>query len=114
MDEILCIFTLALGFSVNRAHAQVDSTEAGRFTISGYLDSYYLTAFNRPKSGNMLGVDQLAGRAFDRLPDQFALGLVRTKFAYSNRKSDVVIDLTFGPNAELGNFGNTAGVLNLY
>ncbi len=40
MDEILCIFTLALGFSVNRAQAQVDSTEAGRFTIPGYLDPY--------------------------------------------------------------------------
>jgi len=47
------------------------------------------------------------GRAFDRLNDQFALGLVQTKFAYSDKKSDLVIDLTFGPNAELGNFGNT-------
>jgi len=35
------------------------------------------------------------------------LGLVQTKFAYSDKKSDLVIDLTFGPNAELGNFGNT-------
>ena len=114
MNKILYISFLAIGLSSGRAYGQVDSTEAGRFTISGYLDSYYLTAFNRPKSGNLLGVDQLAGRAFDRLPDQFALGLVQTKFAYSNRKSDVVIDLTFGPNAEMGNFGNTAGALNLY
>ncbi|GAC1372317.1 MAG: hypothetical protein NVSMB30_12940 [Hymenobacter sp.] len=42
------------------------------------------------------------------------MGLVQTKFAYSNKKSDVVVDLTFGPNAELGNFGNTTGAFNLY
>ena len=54
----------------------------------------------------------MAGRAFDRLPDQFALGLVQTKFSYSNRKSDVVVDLSFGPNADLGNFGNTTGAFN--
>lgn len=96
------------------AVAQVDSTEAGHLSVSGYIDSYYLTAFNRPKSGNLLGVDQLAGRAFDRLPDQFALGLVQAKLQYSNRKSDLVIDLTFGPTAELGNFGNTTGAFNPY
>lgn len=47
--------------------AQTDSTDTGKLSISGYVDSYYLTAFNRPQSGNLLGVDQLAGRAFDRL-----------------------------------------------
>ncbi len=91
-------------------HAQ-DSTAAkkedGKLTISGYIDSYYLTALNRPKSGNLMGAG--AGRAFDRLTDQFALGLIQTKFAYSNSKSDMVVDLTFGPNAELGNFGNHLG-----
>ena len=97
-----------------------DSTadaDAGKFTISGYIDSYYLTAFNNPASGNLIGRGQYpeayrytrVGRAFDRLRDQFALGLVQTKFGYSNAKSDLVIDLTFGPNAELGNFGNTRG-----
>ena len=80
-------------------------------TISGYIDSYYLHAFNRPKSGNLMGTynqggSYYAGRAFDRLTDQFALGLVQTKFAYSDKHADMVIDLTFGPNAELGNFGN--------
>ena len=80
-------------------------------TISGYLDSYYLHAFNRPASGNLMGSGNtagpyFAGRAFDRLTDQFALGLVQTKFAYSDKHADMVIDLTFGPNAELGNFGN--------
>lgn len=78
--------------------------DEGKFTVSGYIDSYYLTAFNRPQSGQLTGA--YAGRAFDRLTDQFALGLAQTRFAYSNDKSEMVIDLTFGPNAELGNFGN--------
>jgi hypothetical protein len=112
MKRILC--TLGLASASLAAHAQVDSTDTGKITISGYIDSYYLTAFNRPKSGNLLGKDQLAGRAFDRVADQFALGLVQTKLMYSNRKSDLVVDLTFGPNAELGNFGNTTGAFNLY
>ena len=112
MKRILC--ALALASTSLLAQAQTDSTDTGKITISGYIDSYYLTAFNNPQSGNLLGKDQLAGRAFDRLTDQFALGLVQTKFAYSNRKSDLVVDLTFGPNAELANFGNTTGAFNLY
>lgn len=115
MKRILC--TLALASTSLLAQAQTDSTDTGKMTISGYIDSYYLTAFNNPQSGNLLGKDQEAGpvgRAFDRLTDQFALGLVQTKFAYSNKKSDLVVDLTFGPNADLANFGNTAGAFNLY
>jgi hypothetical protein len=88
--------------------------EKPKVTMSGYIDTYYLHAFNSPKSGNLMGAGQdaanglpfYAGRAFDRLNDQFALGLVQTKFSYSDKHSEMVIDLTFGPNAELGNFGN--------
>ena len=108
------LLSLLLTATGHLAFAQTDSTDAGKLSISGYLDSYYLTAFNRPESGNLLGVDQLAGRAFDRLTDQFALGLVQVKLGYASRKTDMVIDLTFGPNAEMGNFGNTAGALNSY
>ena len=108
------LYTLLLVSSSLAARAQTDSTDTGKLTFSGYIDSYYLTAFNNPRSGNLLGVNQLAGRAFDRVTDQFSLGLVQTKLMYSNRKSDLVVDLTFGPNAELGNFGNTTGALNLY
>jgi hypothetical protein len=111
------LFTLFLAAASLIAKAQTDSTDAGKFTISGYIDSYYLTAFNSPRSGNLMGFGQPdgapAGRAFDRLDKQFALGLVQTKFAYSNSKSEMVIDLTFGPNAQLGNFGNTTNA-NLY
>jgi Putative beta-barrel porin-2, OmpL-like. bbp2 len=86
--------------------------EKPKIVMSGYIDSYFIHAFNNPKSGTLMG-NPLAnggypvGRAFDRVADQFALGLVQTKFSYSDKKSDLVIDLTFGPNAELGNFGNT-------
>ena len=112
MKKILLL--LLLTYVGLLARGQTDSTDTGKLTIPGYLDSYYLTALNRPKSGNLLGVDQLAGLAFDRLTDQFALGLVQVKLGYSARKSDVVVDLTFGPNAELGNFGNTPGAFNSY
>src|SRR5260221_7958085 len=85
--------------------------EKPKVTLSGYIDSYILHAFNNPKSGTLMGNPSVyggapVGRAFDRLNDQFSIGLVQTKFMYSDKKSDLVIDLTFGPNAELGNFGN--------
>jgi hypothetical protein len=99
----ICTF-LFLGFA---AIAQTDSTDEGKLTLSGYIDSYYLTSMKGSPSGNLLGYS--SGRAFDRLTDQFALGLVQVKAMYSNKKSDMVIDLTFGPNAELGNFGNGLG-----
>ena len=119
MRKTLYLFALAaMASPFSSVYAQ-DSTaaatppaDAGKLTISGYLDSYYLTAFNRPQSGNLLGYAANSpaavgySRAFDRLTNQFAIGLVQTKFAYTNAKSEMVIDLTFGPNAELGNFGN--------
>ena len=93
--------------------------EKPKITMSGYIDSYILHAFNNPKSGTLMGNPAAnggfpVGRAFDRLNDQFSLGLVQTKFSYTDKKSDLVIDLTFGPNAELGNFGNTKGSTNLW
>ena len=125
---------LLLFFSLITLKAQTDSVAAtedkdeGKLTFGGYIDSYYLHAFNRPASGNLMGVAANglyannnpqgsgtaplggAGRAFDRLTDQFALGLVQFKAMYSNKKSDMVIDLTFGPNAELGQFGNQRAI----
>jgi len=105
----LTLLTLMIMVSlVWNAKAQ-DSTAAaaddGKLTLSGYLDTYYNHAFNNPKSGSLLGPGG-AGRAFDRTVDQFSLGLVQFKATYSSSKVDIVADLTFGPNAELGNFGN--------
>ena len=88
------ILMLLLTSPGSLALAQTDSTDTGKLSISGYLDSYYLMAFNWPKSGNLLGVDQPAGRAFDRLTDQFALGLRQVKVGFSSRKTDMVVDLT--------------------
>ncbi len=116
------IHLLALSFIAINTFAQdaaPAAEEKPKIVMSGYIDSYILTAFNSPQSKNLLGSPTLnggypAGRAFDRLDKQFALGLVQTKFSYSDKKSDVVVDLTFGPNAELGNFGNTTGTTNLW
>jgi len=102
----LAVMALSPMANVNAQDSTAAPADAGKLTLSGYLDSYYLTAFNRPQSGNLTGFS--AGRAFDRMTDQVALGLVQLKAAYSTSKSDMVIDLTFGPNAELGNFGNVA------
>lgn len=115
MKKTFLSLTMILMFWGN-VLAQSDTTatqeEKPKVTLSGYIDSYYLHAFNNPKSATLMGNPAAnggypVGRAFDRVTDQFALGLVQTKFSYSDKKSDLVIDLTFGPNAELGNFGNT-------
>lgn len=96
------VLATALTYAQETADEKKDD---GKFSVSGYIDSYYLTALNRPASGTLMGAS--AGRAFDRLTNQFALGLAQTRFSYTQGKSEMVIDLTFGPNAELGNFGNT-------
>lgn len=93
----------------------------GKFTFSGYLDTYYVGNFNRPASRSNLGaigmdtagITQVGGnaRAFDQRTGQFSLGLVQAKAVYSTSKSEAVIDLVFGPNADLGNYGNAIGPL---
>ncbi len=80
------------------------------FIFSGYLDSYYIGNFNRPASRSNAGASN--ARAFEITSGQFQLGLVQTKFAYATSKSEAVVDLTFGPNADLGNYGNLRSVLN--
>lgn len=82
----------------------------GKFTFSGYIDSYYIANLNKPASRDNLGA-ALNARAFDQRAGQFSLGLIQTKIGYSTAKSDVVVDLTFGPNADLGNYGNVIGPL---
>lgn len=89
---------------------KADDDAKGKFTFSGYIDSYYLANLNKPASRNNLGA-ALNARAFDQRAGQFSLGLIQTKIGYSTTKSDVVVDLTFGPNADLGNYGNLIGPL---
>ncbi|MHA4740894.1 porin [Dyadobacter sp. MSC1_007] len=82
-----------------------DEEEAkGAFAFSGYLDSYYMANFNKPASRSNMGATN--ARVFDQRSGQFSLGLVQAKVAYTNSKSEAVVDLTFGPNANLGNYGN--------
>jgi Putative beta-barrel porin-2, OmpL-like. bbp2 len=100
-------FSLLLGFS---AFSQEKTEDKGKFTFSGYIDSYYMLNFNNPKDRSNLGASGTA-RAFDQRSNQFSLGLVQTKVGYSTAKSDVVVDLTFGPNADLGQYGNVIGPL---
>lgn len=87
------------------ATAEEEKKEAGKLSISGYLDSYYFTNFNNPSSRDNMGQSGV-GRGFDRRVDQFQLGMVQTVFKYTNKKSEAVIDMAFGPSAQYGNYGN--------
>lgn len=88
--------------SVGTAKAQDADTlsNKGALTISGYVDTYYQYNFNKPYN------NVNTGRVFDLPHNSFSLGLVQTVFTYSVDRLNVVADLTFGPNADLGNFGN--------
>lgn len=102
-------------FLVFAAQAQ-DSTAVtpGKFTFSGYMDTYYFGNFNNPKSQSNLGLNGSGvgnARAFDQKAGQFGIGLIQAKAAYSSSKVDAVMDLTFGPFSDLGNYGNYVGPL---
>lgn len=93
-----------------------DSTTAvpGKFTFSGYMDTYYFGNFNNPRSQSNLGLNGSGvgnARAFDQKAGQFGIGLIQAKAVYSASKVDAVMDLTFGPFSDLGNYGNYAGFL---
>ena len=98
-------FSLLLSIS---AFSQEKTEDKGKFTFSGYVDSYYMANLNSPISRSNTGASGTA-RAFDVRAGQFSLGLVQTKMTYSTSKLDIVGDLTFGPNADLGNYGNVVG-----
>lgn len=87
------------------AEVKEDEESKGAFAFSGYLDSYYSANFNKPLSRSNGGAAGTA-RVFDSRSGQFSLGLVQTRVAYTNSKSEAVVDLTFGPNANMGNYGN--------
>jgi hypothetical protein len=91
--------------------AKDDEEAKGAFAFSGYLDSYYMANFNKPASRSNMGAAGTA-RVFDRKAGQFSLGLVQAKVAYTNAKSEAVVDLTFGPNADYGNYGNLLSPLD--
>lgn len=98
-------FSLLLSIS---AFSQEKTEDKGKFTFSGYIDSYYMANLNSPINRLNTGASGTA-RAFDVKAGQFSLGLLQTKMTYSTSKLDIVGDLTFGPNADLGNYGNVIG-----
>lgn len=99
------IYSIAAGLLASSfAFAQDSTKTAGKFTLNGYIDSYYNYRFQ-----NESAVTELQNRPFDVKNNQFALGLVQTRFAYTNRNSELVMDLVFGPYARLANFGNLDG-----
>jgi len=107
MKKTILVVSVSL-LSINLTKAQDTAKVEAKpspFTFSGYIDSYYMYNLNNPLSGNNLGQSGTA-RAFDQRANTIGLGLVQTKFGYTHKKSDVVVDLTFGPNADLGNYGN--------
>ncbi|WP_375446707.1 outer membrane beta-barrel protein [uncultured Fibrella sp.] len=96
------------------AKPKADGDDTGKFTFSGYLDTYYFGNFNNPKSQSNLGLNGEGvgnARAFDQKAGQFGIGLVQAKAVYTADKVDAVMDLTFGPFADLGNYGNFTGPL---
>ena len=101
-------------FSSLLATAQ-DSTKSdiGKFTFSGYIDTYYSANFNSPANRLNLGASGVA-RAFDQRAGQFTLGTIEAKMTYAYKSIEVVGDLFFGPHADLGSYGNVAGPLQLY
>lgn len=123
MKKFALVTLASLMFSAFTSQAQ-DSTKTGKLTISGYVDVYYQYNMNNPSFASPVNNGAVAGgasgyglaptgsnvgRIFDIKNNQFSLGLVQTKFAYTTDRSEVVLDLAYGPNAALGNFGNLYG-----
>ncbi|AQG78895.1 porin [Spirosoma montaniterrae] len=104
---ILLLSSLLIGYGVQ---AQDSTTAApGKFTFAGYLDTYYFANFNNPQDRMNTGVFG-AARAFDQRAGQFQLGIVQARANYTSDKVDAVMDLAFGNNADLGNYGNTVSL----
>ncbi|WP_461098011.1 porin [Spirosoma luteolum] len=110
--RILLAISLLCGYSLQAQDST--ATTPGKFTFSGYMDTYYFGNLNNPKSQSNLGLNGAGvgnARAFDQRAGQFGIGLVQAKAMYSADKVDAVFDLTFGPFSDLGNYGNYIGPL---
>jgi len=108
---VLLISSLLVTYSIQAQDtlAVVPVVTPGKFTFSGYMDTYYFANFNNPRDRMNTGVNG-AARAFDQRAGQFQLGLVQAKAMYVSDKVDAVMDLAFGNNADLGNYGNTVSL----
>jgi hypothetical protein len=95
------LYLILTSFLISASLFAQDTTSTGTFTISGYVDAYYQYNLNNP-SNNIN-----RGRVFDLPHNNFSLGLAQTMFTYTYGNAKAVLDLTYGPNADLGNFGNS-------
>ena len=96
--------------TTNTDSLQNASDNKGVFKINGYVDVNYFANLNNPQNGSNLGASGFE-RGFDQKAGQFQLGLAQTKFSYTRKKTEAIIDLVFGPHADLGNYGNLVGPL---
>jgi Putative beta-barrel porin-2, OmpL-like. bbp2 len=99
--------------TAKKAEGEEEKKEEGKLSISGYLDTYYFANFNNPSTRDNMGQSGV-GRGFDRRAGQFQLGMIQTVFKYTNKKSEMVADLAFGPSAQYGSYGNVATSLPAY
>lgn len=106
--SILILFINHQSYSQLKDSLPVSDVAKSKFTFSGYVDFNYFKNLNNPRSGSNLGACG-AARAFDQKENQFQLGLAQTKMTYTREKSEAIIDLAFGPHADLGNYGNVIG-----
>ncbi len=96
-------FLLAAMFSLSViiSHGQDDPTDNdSKFTFSGYLDAFYSYNLNKPTD---LRNDF---RVFDNRHNTIQVGLIQTQLTYTTGDLEIVGDITFGPNANVANYGN--------
>ncbi len=79
--------------------------DKGKFTYSGYFDTYYFANLNQPSTRNNLGSSGIS-RGFDRYVGQFQLGMFLNRMSYAYKNTEVVGEIGFGPNVEYGSYGN--------
>jgi hypothetical protein len=77
----------------------------GKFTFSGYLDTYYFANLNKPSTRNNLGSSGIS-RGFDRYVGQFQLGMLMAHMGYTYKKAELVAEVGWGPNVEYGSYGS--------
>jgi len=92
------------------ALASVPAEEApapaeGKFTFSGYFDTYYFANLNNPATRSNLGSSGIS-RGFDRYSGQFQLGMLLTRMSYAYGNTEVVGEVGYGPNMEYGSYGS--------
>lgn len=92
---------ISIGFENEKN--QKDSLQ--RFSISGFIDSYYQYNTNNPGLYGNWGTIGL-GRVLDGEHNQLAFNMFQTKLEYTNKDLYIVGDLAFGPGAEKLIYGN--------